>query len=764
MSRNNYIITIMIAAVAAACSNTRNLPPGDALYTGATVKIEDSILRGKKKKDLREDLSTLTRPRPNKKILGIRFKLFMYNLAGKTDKEKGIKGWLRNKVGEPPVLLSSVDPDWNIKMLQNSLENRGYFKATAYGDTVVKNKKARATYTTRPSVQYTINEVNFYNDSSDLQQTIAASASESFLKTGKPFDLSVIKTERERIDDYLKERGFYYFDPDFLILQVDSTIGDHKVNLFVKVKPNIPPEAKQLYKINDVLILPNYRLNAPSSDTLKKDAVFYKGYYVVDKRERFKPRLFSQAMQFSPGDVYNQTDHMKTISRLVNLGVFKFVKNRFEPVPSVDTPRLDAYYYLTALPKKSLQGEITTSTKSNNLTGSSFTLGWRNRNAFRGGELLRVDLTGGFEWQVSGQTRGYNTYRVGVETNLAYPRFIVPFFSIKTKSGYVPRTRMMLAYELLEKQKLYTMNSFRAEFGYAWKENMRKEHVFNPIAVHYVQPVEITQLYLDSMANNPTLQKAVEKQFILGTNYNYIYNDMLRNRIMSGFYFRGGIDLSGNIAGFVTGANLKDGHPVNIAGAQFSQYAKFETDFRYYAKVSPSALWANRLILGVGFPYGNSSELPYIKQFFVGGNNSVRAFRSRSLGPGSYQTPPSETFLPDQSGDIKIETSSELRIKLAGILHGAVFIDAGNIWLYNENSLKPGAKFSSSFLKEMAVGTGVGLRVDVTYLVVRLDVAFPLRKPWLPDGERWVINQIKFGSPDWRSENIIFNLGIGYPF
>ena len=764
MSRSNYIVAILITVVIAACSNTRNLPPGEALYTGATVKIEDSILGGKKKRALRKDLSTLTRPKPNKKILGIRFKLFMYNLAGNTQKEKGIKGWLRNKVGEPPALLSSVDPDWNIKMLQNSLENRGYFTASVYGDTIVKNKKASATYTSRPGVQYTIHQVNFDKDSSTLQQTIAASASESFLKTGKPYDLSVIKTERERIDDYLKERGFYYFDPDFLILQADSTIGDHKVKLVVKVKPNIPPEAKELYKINDVLILPNYRLNAPSADTLKKDAIFYKGYYLVDKRKRFKPRLFSQAMQFNPGDIYNQTDHTQTISRLVNLGVFKFVKNRFEPVASIDTPKLDAYYYLTALPKKSLQGEITTSTKSNNLTGSSFTLGWRNRNAFRGGELLTVELTGGFEWQVSGQSRGYNTYRTGIETNLAFPRFLIPFFSINTKSGYAPRTKIMLAYELLQKQKLYTMNSFRTEFGYAWKENMRKEHLFNPIAVHYVQPVEITQLYLDSMANNPTLQKAVEKQFILGTNYNYIYNDMLRNRIMSGFYFRGAIDLSGNIAGLVTGANVKDGHPVTIAGAQFSQYAKFETDFRYYAKVSPSALWANRLILGVGFPYGNSSELPYVKQFFVGGNNSIRAFRSRSLGPGSYQAPPSETFLPDQSGDIKIETSTELRIKLAGIVHGAVFVDVGNIWLYNENPVKPGAKFSGSFLKEMAVGTGVGLRFDVTYLVVRVDMAFPLRKPYLPEGERWVINQIQFGNYDWRRENIIFNLGIGYPF
>jgi outer membrane protein assembly factor BamA len=316
----------------------------------------------------------------------------------------------------------------------------------------------------------------------------------------------------------------------------------------------------------------------------------------------------------------------------------------------------------------------------------------------------------------------------------------------------------------LQKQQLYTLNSFRAEFGYAWKENIRKEHLFNPISIHYVHPRDITQLYIDSMAGNPTLAKAVEEQFILGTNYNYIYNDMQRNRIMSGFYFRGGLDLSGNIAGLLSGANIKEGKPVTIAGARFSQYAKFETDFRYYAKVSSKALWANRLILGLGLPWGNSMELPYIKQFFVGGNNSIRAFRSRALGPGSYQPPPSETFLPDQSGDIKIETNTELRMKLAGIVHGAVFVDAGNIWLYNDNPLKPGAKFSGDFLKEMAVGTGVGLRFDVVYIVVRLDVAFPLRKPYLPEGERWVINQIKFGSSDWRRDNIIFNLGIGYPF
>src|SRR5262245_2487783 len=267
MSRNYYIVTLIMAVIIASCSSTRKIPPGDALYTGATIKIEDSLLNGKKKKALKEDLSSLTRPRPNKKILGIRFKLFAYNLAGNTQKETGLRGWLKNKVGEPPVLLSSVDPEWNIKMLQNSLENRGYFKASVYGDTAVKNKKASATYTARPSVQYTLHEVHFDPDSSSLQQTVAASATETFLKPGDPYDLSVIKTERERIDDYLKERGFFYFDPDFLFIEADSTIGEHKVNLYVKVKPNIPPEARELYKINDVLILPNYRLNATIADT-----------------------------------------------------------------------------------------------------------------------------------------------------------------------------------------------------------------------------------------------------------------------------------------------------------------------------------------------------------------------------------------------------------------------------------------------------------------------------------------------------------------
>ncbi|MGZ8549358.1 MAG: BamA/TamA family outer membrane protein, partial [Chitinophagaceae bacterium] len=191
---------------------------------------------------------------------------------------------------------------------------------------------------------------------------------------------------------------------------------------------------------------------------------------------------------------------------------------------------------------------------------------------------------------------------------------------------------------------------------------------------------------------------------------------------------------------------------------------RFESDIRKYIKISEKAVWANRFIAGLGLPYGNSLQLPYIKQFFVGGTNSIRAFRSRSIGPGSYVDTTITTFLPDQSGDIKFELNTELRAKLFSIVHGAIFIDAGNIWLFNEDPDKVGAKFSKKFLSELAVGGGLGLRFDVSFLVVRLDLAVPFRKPWLEGKERWVIDQINLRSPEWRKKNIVWNLGIGYPF
>ena len=447
-----HIVSICtLACLLAACSTTRKLPPGEALYTGADVKIEGPSLRNKERKNIRSELESLTRPVPNKKILGVPFKLLMYNLAGNPKKEKSILGWLKYKVGEPPVLSSALNLEWNVKVLQSTLENRGYFKAAVLGDSILKNKKVKAVYTVQTGYRYAINNIMFDQDSSVLQKTINASADKTLLKAGTYFDLATIKAERERIDDYLKEKGFYYFDPDYLIIRADSTIGNNTVDLNIKIKPGTPQRARQMYTINDVYIFPGYRLSAERADTLKSDAEYYKGYYVVDKRKTYKPKMFAQSMQFNPGDVYNRTDHNQSISRLVNLGVFKFVKNRFEPVENSDSAQLNTYYYLTSLPRKSLRADINANTKSNNLTGSGITIGWRNRNTFRGGELLSINATAGFEIQYSGQLKGFNTYRGGLETKLTFPRFLIPFVALNTRSGFVPKTNMLLAYDILTK-------------------------------------------------------------------------------------------------------------------------------------------------------------------------------------------------------------------------------------------------------------------------------------------------------------------------
>ncbi len=766
ISKRLIAFYITILGFACACSNTKYLPAGESLYTGSKVTVKTSGSTEKKSKNIASDFNDLTRPRANKSILGLRIKLWMYNIAGHPKKETSLRGKLKYKLGEPPVMLSDVNLEHSTKVLESNLQNQGFFQATVKGDTIVKNKRAKAVYTAEAGYQYKIKEVSFDKDSSLLPKNIALSAENSFLTPGKPYDLGVIQAERNRIDGYLKEHGFYYFNPDFIYVTVDSSIGNHEVNLYVNTKPIIPAASKKIYTINDIFIFSNYRLGAGSADTLKSSALFSNGYYILDKQKLYKPRMFEQMMLFKPGDMYKLSNHNLTLNRLITLGLFKFVKNRFEAASTIDTPKLNTYYYLTALPKKSLKFELNGSTKSDNLTGSTLSVSWRNRNTFKGGEVLSVTATGGFEVQYGGQLKGYNTYTAGLQTNLAIPRFVVPFFDLNTKGGFVPKTNILLAYNLLDKEKLYSLTSIRAAYGYTWKRIPSKEHQFNPISINYVQPINVSSIYQAAIDTNPALQNTINKEFILGSTYSFTYNPQNGSNQPKGVYFNGNLDLSGNIAGLITGADIKNGKTVSIFNAPFAQYARADIDLRYYAQTGKKSVWANRLIAGVGYPYGNSSALPFIKQFFVGGSNSIRAFRSYTLGPGTYlATKDTITrFFPDQSGDIKLEVNSEYRAKLFSIINGAIFIDAGNVWLYNKDPLRPGAEFNKDFLNQLAVGAGVGLRADITFLVLRLDLAFPLRKPYLPDGQRWVINQIDFGNGTWRSNNLLLNIAIGYPF
>lgn len=759
--RQYRILFPIICITLFACSTTKHLPEGEKLYTGASVKLNASGVTSRERKVLKTDLQGLTRPRPNSRFLGIPFKLLIYNAFRKA-KPKSFFGKLRDKNGQPPVLLSSVDVENNVKILQNRLENKGFFNAKVSGDTIAKGKKGRAEYTANAGDQYKISNIQFDTSGSALAQAIQSSAAQTLLRKGDAYDLDVIRGERNRIDAYLKEHGFYYFSPDYLLAQIDSTAGTRMVDMRMVVKPETPNEAAQAYRINNVYIYSGYNLNSANLDTNKANAQFYQGYYVIDRRKRYKPKMFETALQFRKGDIYNRTDHNLTLNRLINLDEFRFVRNRFEPLR--DSAKLDAYYYLTPLPKKSLRGEVNATTKSNNLNGTLLSINWRNRNTFGAGEHLGLSGYVGSEIQFGGPWKGYNTYRTGAEMNFSIPRFVTPFFNIKTRGGFVPRTHIQLGYDILNRSKLYTLNSYRLNLGYVWKESIQKQHEFYPIAINYVQPLKVTGEFRDTIVKYPYLNVIIDSQFIFGSSYQYTLNQNVNGiQKTNSFFFNGLVDVSGNLAGLLVNENnspTNDGK--RILNAKFDQYVKLEVDGRYYRRIGLKSSWANRLSIGYGIPYGNSLRLPYVKQFFVGGNNSIRAFRSRSVGPGTYPLLSQNGFFPDQTGDIKLDMNTEFRPHISGPLYGAVFLDAGNIWLAKEDPNRPGAKFSKDFLKQIAIGTGVGIRLDIVLFVIRLDIGIPLRRPW--EADPWAINQIRLQNRDWRKQNLMYNLAIGYPF
>lgn len=765
-SMKPILISLISGSLLVACNPTKHLPPNEKLYTGARVNVHGPSLTAREKKTLRDDLRGLTRPKPNTRFLGIPVKLNIYNMF--RNSRKGLFKNLRDKYGEPPVLLSQVDLQQNVKVLQNHLENKGYFHAKLTADTTVRRKRARADYDAETGEQYTINSVHFPTDSSNVSLAIQQTIKNSLLKKDAPFDLDVIKAERTRIDALLKEKGFYFFSADYLLVKTDSTIGNHLVNMYVVVKPEAPWQAKEIYHINNVYIYSGYNLNMHRIDTLKSLAEVYSGYHIIDRNKRFKPYLFKETMQFKPGDVYNRTGHNQTLNRLINLNLFKFVKNRFEVVP-VDSPKLDVYYYLTPLPSKSFRAEITTVTRSNNLNGSQLNLGWQHRNLFRSG--AQVNITGyvGSDVQFSGAFKGYNTYRTGAGALFTIPRFVVPFATLRKTGPFAPRTAIRLGYDILNRKKLYTLNSYRLEYGYNWKQNLQKSHELYPISISYAQPLNVTHIFDSLRLLFVGMEHIIDKQFILGSRYEYLYNQQANGiQLLNSWYFNGIVDLSGNIAGLLSGANIKKGDTAKIYNTPFSQYAKLEGDLRYYRKIGLKSTWANRINIGIGIPYGNSVQIPYIKQFFVGGNNSLRGFRSRSVGPGTYFPVPTNhdpnALLPDQTGDIKLEMNTEFRPHISGPLYGAIFLEGGNIWLKEDTAFthKPGSQFTGKFLKQLAVDAGVGIRLDITLFVIRFDVAFPLRKPWVIPPS--VIRDINFFNPVWRRQNLVYNLAIGYPF
>jgi outer membrane protein assembly factor BamA len=749
----------------ASCSGLKYIPEGQKLYTGSKVTI-DAPTKLRNQAALQTELETVVRPAPNASLLGLRPKLYFWHLG--VGKEKGLGHYLANKFGEAPVLLSQVQAKQTRGLMTNRLQNRGYFHGSVSSEVKEDEKTAQVNYTAHPGQQYLIQDIRFPQGDSALFKAIRNTQPATLLKTGDPYDLDVFTNERVRIDLALKNEGFYYFNPNYLLFQVDSTLQG-KVNVYYKLKPETPARARQPYWLKTVSLNTNYVL----TDTTRREPVRFEKFLYYPDESVFRARAITRTVFLYPDSLFRQRRRDQTLSRLMSLGTFRFVEIKFRPSAAGDSAgraRLDSDILMTQLKKKSLRAELQLVSKSNGFTGPGLTIQYRNRSALRGAEQLLINAVASTEASTrapagtdSRSNTGLISNEFGLNAQLIVPRLIapqLPFLNPRlVNSDFQPRTNFGAGVRYVSRTGYFATTSYNFNYGYSWKTKITNEQELKLIDVSY-NAVSTEQAFRDVLEARPFLKQAYQPQFILASSYRYTYNQQVLENRRQQIFFQGMGEVSGNIANAVSSAVVGEKSPTEyytIAGQRFAQYAKFDLELREYYRISANPTSGNRIVgrlqIGVGLPYGNSGggTLPYLRQYGIGGPNSIRAYAARQIGPGSYKPAPSDIVSNyyDQVGDLRLEGNIEYRQDLFPYVKGAVFLDAGNIWLVNNDPQRPGGQFqASTFLQQLAVGTGVGLRIDVQFFVIRFDYAIPLRA--------------NYGTPDDKTGRL--NLAIGYPF
>jgi outer membrane protein insertion porin family len=770
----NWRKLILLGFLLTSCSVTKYIPEGQSLYNKADIKIEpQGRIPSQHRAKTRLEAYV---PKTDKSLWGWRPTVWLYYKGKAETKTKG----LIKKFSREPILMKDINPELTAKKMEGNLNNNGYFRSQVKPTVETKDKKSKVTYTVFLNPPFRVAKLNWYIvDSTRLPKLYNDIVDKSFIKPPRQrFNVERMQAEQVRIEAVMENHGYYYFDDQHLIFEADTTIGKRRVELDLKLEKDVPSQARRPFRLSRINVFPDYELS--QSQKAPADTLFVDGYTYIDSEKSFRPNVITRVINLQRDSLYSRVDHDYSLSHLMGLRTFKFVNIKYEPDPA-DSTALHANIYLTPLLKKSLRFQVQAVSKSNNFVGPGVELTFTNRNFMRGAELLQFKLHSSYEVQISRQQAGaLNALELGGETSLTIPRFIAPIYIPYRSAKYLPQTQIKVGYNLQNRLQYYSLTSTNAAYGYLWRESTIKTHELFPIDISYVRSGKTSPEFEKLLASNPYLANSFQNQFILGGRYSYTLNTQIKEDIeqnydrtaisKSNFYFNGALDVSGNLLRGIQTVGVREEEQGQFLGQPYSQYVKVDLDFRYYYDFNKKSKLATRLFVGSGYAYGNSTTMPYIKQYGVGGSNSVRAFPARSIGPGTYnvRTDPNintKTYFVDQRGDIKLEGNVEYRFDIVKSVKGALFVDAGNIWLRKEDPERPGSGFSFNTLAEqLAVGTGAGVRLDLSFFVLRLDAAFPLRKPFLPAGSRWTTKEENFGSAPWFRDNLVLNIAIGYPF
>jgi outer membrane protein assembly factor BamA len=760
-----YIFGILFfGTLLCSCSITKFIPEGERLYSGATLEFKtDSSTEDRKV--LKSELISVLQPEPNSTLLGMYPGLFYYY---KTRKENPgfINRWLYKQIGEEPVYQSDVKPFEVESILRNRLENNGFFYSNIASTFTETEHKASLSYSIATRTPYKMASFVVDTMPSPLYGAVKNVTRESNFRDQLRFDLSNMKSERQRIDTELKKKGYYNINPDFFIFEADTNRYKTKqFDLFLKLKAEVPKKATVPYQIKRINIYPGYDLN--DTIAIAEERFNNKSYF--QDSSFIKPKHLDRFITLNEGDFFDPKASKNTARRLSSIGAYKYINIQYREIDSALTDSLgilETNIFLSPLTNRALRAELQAVTKSNNFTGPNLALTYSNRNLFQGGEVLNISTNAGYETQfASGEDAGLNSIELGLKGEVIFPRVLFPFKIDDNFFKYsVPKTKTSLAFNYLSRSKLYKLLSGSSLFGYAWNSNRFITYEFNPIYVNYTKLVESSPEFDEILNENPFLQQSFDQQFISGMTFSFTYNGMVDSNKMNQYFLNTTVDIAGNSISLL-GRDAGEGEPKEFIGLQYAQYAKADVDFRFHHNFgkNKSQTIATRFFAGYGLAYGNSEVLPYVKQYFSGGPYSVRAFRIRSLGPGTYSEQDdanSDGNFFDQTGNIRLEANVEYRFPLFSFFKGAVFADAGNVWnsvanpAFVDEEGNATDKFTSNFINELGMGTGVGLRIDVQGFVIRFDLAAPFNDPSLPEGTRL----------DFKFDEPVLNFAIGYSF
>ncbi len=684
--------------------------------------------------------------------------LWFYN--GFVGSRHKVGKWIYKNFAATPIYISTVNPEMRSQVATNTLRNYGYFSGRVTSEVLTQRnpRKAKVSYRVQAGALHRLDSIAYVGYSPSADSLLRTADGARLLHRGDAFSVVALSEEQTRIENLFRENGYYYYTSGYTTYEADTVQRKNYVQLRVQPTADLPAVAQHPWYIGRTYVT----MRRNTSEVLDKqrrwrDVTFIYG----GEKMPLKAGMWRRAIMHRSGELYALSNSNATLTSLGTMGVFSQMDVNYVPRDTASTcDTLDVYVSAVMDKLYDSSFEMNATLKGNQQVGPGVSYSIAKRNAFGGGEKVSFEVFGSYEWQLrSGSGSGsslFNSYELGTELSLEFPRLVMPGNS-RRRRRLTSSTDFVLSADWRNRAKFFQMINFGAAVTYQWARRSTVTHELTPFSLEYDKLLSTTASFDSIMNENPALYVSMRNQFVPSMSYTFTYTSPSTCR--NPRWAQLSVKEAGNV---VSGLYAAAGHSFSqrdkdLFGSPFAQYVRLTAEGHETFRLTESLSLATRLFAGAVFSYGNSRSAPYADLFYVGGANSIRAFTIRTIGPGSYHTSGSKYAYIDQTGDFKLEANAELRAHLFGSLYGALFLDAGNVWLLREDAARPGGCLSASTLKNIAVGTGGGLRYDLDFLVLRFDVGVGLHAPY-------ETSRSGFYNLERFRDGFAFHFAIGYPF